>query len=56
MLDIVRLVMRSIFFLNLYPELSMNMRQDKVECDKMQYSGKMLCLIASGGGERWKVN
>lgn len=43
--------MRSIFFLNLYPELSMNMRQVKVECDKWQCSGKMLCLVTSGGDD-----
>ncbi|WP_209267708.1 hypothetical protein, partial [Salmonella enterica] len=44
------------FGLNLYPELSTNMGQVKVECGKWQCSGKMRCLIASGGDERWKVN
>lgn len=34
----------------------MNMGQVKVEYDKWQCSGKMLCLITSGGGERWKVS
>lgn len=56
MLDIGMLLMGAISPLNLYPELSMNMHQVKVECGKWQCSGKMLCLITSGGGERWKVN
>lgn len=56
MLDIGILLMGAIFPLNLYPELSMNMHQVKVECGKWQCSGKMLCLITSGGGERWKVS
>ncbi|EAQ6106295.1 hypothetical protein DRK59_20120 [Salmonella enterica subsp. diarizonae] len=38
----------NIFLLNLYPELSTNMNQVKIECDKKQHYGKMLRLLTSG--------
>lgn len=57
MLDIAIFFIKSMFLdLTLYLELSTNLYQVKVECDKWQCSGKMLCLIESGGDERWKVN
>lgn len=57
MLDIGMLFIRSMVFgLILYPELSTNISQVKVECGKGQCSGKMLYLIVSGGDERWKVS